>query len=194
MPEIDEYYKTDELALSLVIAGIREIESHGLSDFSLRRVASMCGVSCAAPYRHYKSKGDLILAIISYVNSQWELLQGQIVESFRGDLRRQLIELCVANIRFWAANPNFRHIMLLDSCELDERQKSEQARIYSVTRSLISELCRENGIGEKEEARRALLARSTVLGVTHMLGSGELENSVETFSYIRKCFEDIFSL
>ena len=81
MPEIDEYYKTDELALSLVIAGIREIESHGLSDFSLRRVASMCGVSCAAPYRHYKSKGDLILAIISYVNSQWELLQAFVVYS-----------------------------------------------------------------------------------------------------------------
>ena len=193
MAEIDEYYKTDDLALSLIIAGMREIENHGLADFSLRRVAGICGVSCAAPYRHFKNKGELILAIISYVNSQWELLEEQIIASFEGDVKRILTELCIANIRFWAANPNFRHIMLMDSGELDESQKKEQARVYSKTRALIAEFCRENGIGKIGEESRALLARSTVLGTAHMLGSGELENAPETFDIIRACFENIFS-
>ncbi len=193
MSDLEEYYKTEQLPLALVIAGIKEIEKHGLSDFSLRRVANACGVSCAAPYRHFKSKNDLILAIISYVNSQWKLLQDQIIISFDGDVRRQLIELCMANIRFWTANPNFRHIMLMDSSELDEKQKAEQSRSYYTLRSLTEKFCRENTIDEKEGVRRALLARSTVYGATHMLESGELENSPDSFALLRSCFENIFS-
>ena len=65
MAEIEEYYKSEELPTALVLAGIKEIERHGLADFSLRRVASLCGVSCAAPYRHYKNKNELILAVFS---------------------------------------------------------------------------------------------------------------------------------
>ena len=86
MPEIDEYYKSEELPTALVLAGIKEIENHGLSDFSLRRVATLCGVSCAAPYRHFKNKNELILAILSYINSQWGILQQQII-----DLARQML-------------------------------------------------------------------------------------------------------
>ena len=193
MPEIDEYYKSEELPTALVLAGIKEIENHGLSDFSLRRVATLCGVSCAAPYRHFKNKNELILAILSYINSQWGILQQQIIESFDGNTRRQLVELCLANVKFWTANPNFRHVMLMDSSELDERQKSEQARVYAKTRSLIGKFCRESGLDEEEEARRALLARSTVYGATQMLGSGELQNSPESYTLIKSCFEQIFS-
>ena len=191
MSEVEEYYRSEELPIALVIAGLKEIEQHGLTDFSLRRVANACGVSCAAPYRHFKNKSGLILAIISYVNSKWELLQSQIIESFEGDTRRQLIELCIANIRFWTANPNFRHILLMDESSLDELQKSEKSRIYTAVRALISKLCLERGINKAEEARRALFIRSTICGAALMLGSGELENTPETFAMIRNCIESI---
>ena len=62
---MEEYYQPEALREALIIAGLKEIEIHGLTDFSLRRVAAACGVSCAAPYRHFKSKGELILAIIT---------------------------------------------------------------------------------------------------------------------------------
>jgi AcrR family transcriptional regulator len=191
MSEVEEYYRSEELPLALVIAGLKEIEQHGLTDFSLRRVANACGVSCAAPYRHFKNKSGLILAISSYVNSKWELLQSQIIESFAGDTRRQLLELCMANIRFFTANPNFRHILLMDESSLDQLQKSEKSRIYTAVRELISKLCLERGIGKAEEARRALFIRSTICGSALMLGSGELENTPETFSMIRNCIESI---
>ena len=44
----------------LIEAGIREIEANGLQNFSLRHVAQLCGVSCAAPYRHFKDKEEYI--------------------------------------------------------------------------------------------------------------------------------------
>ena len=49
-------YSDESIRERLIIAGIKEIELHGFNDFSLRRVAAACEVSCAAPYRHYKNK------------------------------------------------------------------------------------------------------------------------------------------
>ncbi len=188
MHDNEEYLVPDELRLALIIAGMREIERHGLADFSLRRVAADCSVSCAAPYRHFKNKSELILAIIFYVNRRRELLEDQIIESFSGDPRRTVTELCVANVRFFAANPNFRHIMLLDASSLDPDQRAAQGRSFARLSALISEL---TGDGD-EAARRALAARAMILGVTHMLGSGELENNDKIFDDIRLSFEKIF--
>ena len=47
----------------LILAGIEEIEAHGVRGFSLRRVAKKCGVSCAAPYKHFADLNDFLLAI-----------------------------------------------------------------------------------------------------------------------------------
>lgn len=55
----------------LLQAGIGEINEHGVNEFSIRRVADTCGVSCAAPYKHFKDKRDFIAAVIDYVNSKW---------------------------------------------------------------------------------------------------------------------------
>ena len=48
--------KNTNLREALIIAGIKEINVHGVSGFSIRRVAENCNVSCAAPYRHFESK------------------------------------------------------------------------------------------------------------------------------------------
>ena len=45
----------------LLAAGIDEIALHGVSGFSLRRVAAACGASCAAPYKHFKNKEEFIM-------------------------------------------------------------------------------------------------------------------------------------
>ena len=44
----------------LILAGIKVIEENGVSGFSIRRTAAECGVSCAAPYKHFKDKEDLM--------------------------------------------------------------------------------------------------------------------------------------
>ena len=48
----------------LLLAGIDEINTQGVTGFSIRRVAENCGVSCAAPYKHFKDKRDFIASII----------------------------------------------------------------------------------------------------------------------------------
>ena len=186
---MEEHFQPEALREALIIAGLKEIEVHGLTDFSLRRVATACGVSCAAPYRHFKGKGELILAIIAYVNDKWSLLQHHITDAFKGDTRRCLIEMCVANIRFWTANPHFRSILLMDSRELDRDQLFEKSRINKTTEGLISDFCRERGLSEEETKMKSIAIRAIIYGTTHMLSGGDIENSPESIKTVRTLLE-----
>ena len=79
----------------LILAGLKELEDHGVKDFSLRRVAINAEVSCAAPYRHFKDKEQLIAGIIDYVKDGWQLLAKQIEQVFNQNNRQLIIELCL---------------------------------------------------------------------------------------------------
>ena len=81
-------------------------------DFSLRRVALEAGVSCAAPYRHFKDKDELISAIIDYVMDGWTILSEGITEIYASDNKALIAELSVAGLRFWVGNGNFRTVIM----------------------------------------------------------------------------------
>lgn len=91
----------------LINAGLAELLEHGSADFSLRRVAAMAQVSCAAPYRHFKDKDDLVRAIISEIRENWILLTKEIHSALGADTRLYVVELAVAAVRFWVAGDNF---------------------------------------------------------------------------------------
>ena len=109
---MDENYTSDSVRSRLILAGLKELDQHGVVDFSLRRVAIGAGVSCAAPYRHFKDKDELIFSIIEYVMEGWTILSSQIGELFSEDARGLITELATAGLRFWIANGNFRTVIM----------------------------------------------------------------------------------
>ena len=119
---MEESIYSDSVRSRLVLAGLAELKQHGATDFSLRRVAKEAGVSCAAPYRHFKDKDELIGSVIRYVLEGWTLLAGQITDIFSHDPGALLVELAVAGLRFWIANGNFRTVITASSI-LAEGQK-----------------------------------------------------------------------
>lgn len=141
-------YIDDGIRERLIISGIKEIEKHGLNDFSLRRVASACDVSCAAPYRHYKNKDELILEIIKYINSRFELIVEQVTSVYKGDIRRQILEIAVMSVRFLVGNGNYASVILHIGCGMTEEQKSEQKKFFGRLEELTLEL-NENNDSEK---------------------------------------------
>lgn len=94
--------------VELILAGIREIRVHGIQNFSVRRIAADCGVSCSAPYKHFKNKNDYILAILHYINEQWHQVERQILADPPDSLREQLVRISIAYIRFLQENPHYR--------------------------------------------------------------------------------------
>ncbi len=174
----DEFF-SDTLKDKLIIAGANEISQYGMTNFSLRRVAAACNISCAAPYKHFKNKEELILEIIRYINRQWELLRDQVLKIFDGDIRKQIVEVCLAYVRFWIANPNYRSLLL--TAEASETPKNH-ASVEGLIRSLAD--------GDNDEVQRKIYAvKAIIYGMTAMMENGELRNEPKTYEYIRVTIE-----
>ena len=109
---MEEEFGSASVREQLITAGIVELETHGVADFSLRRVASACNISCAAPYKHFKSKEALIEGIFDYITSQLNLLLDQVAAVYSNP-KTCLAEICIAYIRFCIANPHFRAVLML---------------------------------------------------------------------------------
>ena len=174
---MEEEYFSESVKDKLIIAGAEEISRNGISNFSLRRVAAACNISCAAPYKHFKNKEELILEIIRYINRQWELLCDQILSLFEHDPHRRLTEVCIAYVRFWIANPNYRSILSISEKEM----KSVE--------DMIRHYCSDHGDDFDETERTVWAIKAILYGMTDMLEKGELENSAKTYEYIRKTVE-----
>ena len=188
--DYNEGYET--VKQKLIIAGISEIEEHGITDFSLRRVATSCNVSCAAPYKHFKSKEDFIAQIVLYIHNKWHMLQNQVASIFEGDIKKQLTEICVAYVKFWIANPNFRAVLMLRSDSLANEHINSMTEITESTKELIHKCCTEYSIDADEEKRKTYVIRSLIYGATIMIDAGELANDADTIDMIRECINEQF--
>ena len=155
-------------------------------------MANRCGVSCAAPYRHFQNKDALILAIIAYVNKQWSMLGEQVIAAYEGDVKRQIIEVCMANVRFWNANPSFRYIMLLDKSSLENININERNHVGGMLRDLVGVYCTERGLPQADEDRLCFSTRALLYGSAQMLATGELENTSDGLATLRVCLENLF--
>ena len=178
---MEDEYQHDPLRDRLIVAGLNEIEQHGISGFSLRRVSAACGTSCAAPYKHFKNKDELIFEIIRYVNRQWELLRDQVIAVAGDDLMEQIVEVCIAYTRFWIANPNY-HFALNDTQEGELTETKHAPRSIS---HLIHRYCTENGNSAELTERKIYAIKAMIYGMTSMLDQGELGNNATTYGHIR---------
>ena len=175
----------DSLRDKLIVEGAKEIAEGGIAGFSLRKIAAKCGTSCAAPYKHFKNKEELILEIIRYINSKWELLRDQILLIFEGDARRTLLEVCIAHIRFFVTNPSYRKVLSAYNRETNAEEHS-----FSDVDALIVEYCRSVGDDDTKTALRTLAVKAKIYGITAMLEHEELENNDKTFAMIREILEE----
>lgn len=167
-----------ELRESLLLAGILELEAHGLGGFSLRRVAAACGVSCAAPYKHFESKEQFIAAILAYIHEKWNMLEEHICTAFPKAGRARLTELCLADIRFWLGNPHFYTVHMMARAT----DSAAATRLGSYAEAEILSLCQRTGA---DHITCAYVLRSLVYGAILMLGDGTLKNEAATFRMLR---------
>ena len=179
----------------LILAGISLLNRHGLGKFSLRAVAASCGLSCAAPYRHFKNKNDLVLAILSYINDAWHKIQSAIIESEQ-DLRSCLIRISVAYIRFLVENPSFRVIILgaADTARMTPEQRNAIGKLSERTSALIRTYACEAGLSEEAAFRKTSAIRALIYGYTLMFVTHELAPSAENYAMIEAVVSREFDL
>ena len=178
---------------ALIEAGIREIHTYGLQNFSIRRIAASCGVSCATPYKHFKNRDEFILEMFRYVNRQWYILHRQIVEAPLS-AKERILETCITYIHFLVDNASYHTLVLTKNENLNESQIKERSEISKASRDLIDAYCREVDMPDDDRLRKTFLVRSLLYGAAIMIDNGQLENSAATYEMIRATIAREFDL
>ena len=177
--------KTGNLREALILAGISEINANGINNFSIRRVASACNVSCAAPYKHFQDKRDLIAAIIDYVNELWTARQEEIIAQCSDSLREQIIEILLGYIRFIMEKPYYRAVLMLKDDEFDNLYHKKRTQFGSLTQTLEAQLFMASGMEADVWRRKVTMIRSLVFGVIFLFDAGEYEYNETNMEYLR---------
>lgn len=103
-------YHHGDLRRALVDAAQRILEAEGPAALSLRAVAREAGVSPAAPYHHFKDKGELLDAV---ADEGWSRLN-EVMKAARdtaGSPRAAMASLGVAYVCFARDNPALYRVM-----------------------------------------------------------------------------------
>lgn len=177
--------KIPNLREDLILAGIKEINDHGVTGFSMRRVADACNVSCAAPYRHFKDKNNLIAAIIDYVNDRWAERQDEVLSQCGDSLREQIIEICINYIRFLMEKPFYRSVLMLKDDEFDNLYHKKRTQFGSLSQTLEANLFHISGLSADIWRRKVMVCRSLIFGAVFLFDAGEFEYNEQSMEYIR---------
>ncbi|WOO35896.1 TetR/AcrR family transcriptional regulator [Anaerocolumna sp. AGMB13020] len=109
-----EHYHHGDLKKEMIIKGIQLLNEENYEDFSLRKIAAMCGVSHSAPYKHFKNKDELILAIILEVSNSFKKALEEAVQRYPKEAENQIIELGKCYVRFMVENPDYMRFIFIN--------------------------------------------------------------------------------
>ena len=152
----------------LIEAGIRELESYGAQGFSLRRVAQACGVSCAAPYKHFKDRQALIEAIAEELNRKWFNRQAEALSRLGGDAGAQLRVICKEYLKFLRENPNFCALITQRDESTGKWHLNHLFNQSSRTKALIVQYAQEHHMTEDDVYSSVCAIRAVLYGAAMM--------------------------
>jgi AcrR family transcriptional regulator len=105
-------YHHGNLREALIEAGIDLINKEGINQLSLRKVASFCGVSQAAPYSHFQNKEELLESIRSHVLGQFmKVLENAVLPFPNQKDPKILVQIGKSYVMFFINNPQYFSFM-----------------------------------------------------------------------------------
>lgn len=178
----------------LIQNGLLELNQHGIQDFSVRRVATACGLSCAAPYKHFEDKTQFIASIIEHVIDEWESYIPGVIARYPDDLKAQLVEISMRYVDFLVENSHFRSIIMLKNPDLDQQYRALRLRLTNTSRTLVYRYCELAQIPKEVMNFKLYVIRSLIYGAALMFDNNELEYTDESIDYVRRAIMREFDL
>lgn len=176
----------------LIEAGIRELETYGVQGFSLRRVAQTCGVSCAAPYKHFKDKGALIEAITETINTEWFNRQEETLRRFGTDTDAQLRAICKEYLRFLCENPNFCTLITQRDEATGKWHLNQLFNQSSRTKRLIVQFAQKHHMSEEDVYSSVCAVRAVLYGAAMINQNDDMRPTEETIQILSRMIDSQF--
>jgi len=176
----------------LIEAGIRELETNGVHGFSLRRVAQVCGVSCAAPYKHFKDKRAFIEAIAERLNTEWFNRQTEALGQLGDDVGAQLRAVCKEYLRFLCDNPNFCALITLRDESSGKWHLNHLFNQSSRTKQLIVQYAKAHNMTDEDVYSSVCAIRAVLYGAAMMNQNDDMRPSEATIEILSRMIDSQF--
>lgn len=193
--ETDERKDAGSTRDQLIRAGLEELNEHGIQGFSTRRVAKKCGVSCAAPYKHFKDTREFIAEVLNDINRRYNERQKETLAKYADcDSRTQLLQAALDYIRFLAEYPELRRVIMQNYKDCDESFRSLRGQLNYQTYKLVARYCRDVNMADEARRRKTFLVRSIIYGAALFFDNGELEYTEENMKMVAAMLDREFDL
>lgn len=186
------HYHHGNLRNELIEKAIAIIIDEGEQGLSIRKVAGACGVTYAAPYSHFKSKEELLLACREYVSNLFaEHLSNSIADK---DITKPetLNILGNAYIEFFKLHPVYYNFIFnnKETCKmvltLDEVKDNYPP--FEVFRKVCLALTESYGIPKQQGLARLIKCWSLVHGATALIISPNVELDGDWSEYLKTLY------
>lgn len=148
---MSDTYHHGNLRQALIEAGIRIINESGEEGLSLRKVASACNVSHAAPYAHFRDKEELFEAMKSSVTTQF---MEELSDAAEGapDPENAILRMGKSYVSFFYRHPDYYHFLfgrqnIVAHLSIDESSEEDYPPFVLLKNTYLRYL-KEKGIRE----------------------------------------------
>lgn len=156
------------------------LNKEGIEGFSLRKVASMCGVSHNAPYKHFKDKDALINEIIKEVWKEFYIALLEVTEIYTNDSKLQIVEMGKVYVKFMVENPEYLKFMFLSDNAypvkvVDNKFSDDKVSAFGVFKDSAERFFKEIKLDENLYMQKTLTLWSMVHGIAILIIKRSIE-------------------
>lgn len=162
--------------MQLIEAGLEELSTYGYLNFSTRRVAKKCGVSCAAPYKHFEDTTAFIMAILQHINDLYiGLVQSTLAAHADDTTEGKLIAIAMAYIAFAVEHPDYYNIASRIPSGHPASAYNLSSVFSDIVYSLVDQFFAEYPAEPDDRERILFLTRSVVYSSALLFTNGQME-------------------
>ena len=174
----------------LIRAGLEELNEYGVAHFSSRRVAKKCGVSSAAPYKHFKDVKAFIAAILEHVITLYSVHLEKVLKTYADcDSRLQLVEIALDYIRFLTEYPEVRRVITQSHRYVDPEYQNLHGEISVQIYRTAARYSRDVNMSPEVRRRKTFMIRSIIYGAAQFFDQRSLPCNEESMDMVRAMLE-----
>ena len=188
-------YHHGDLKKEMIQKGIQLLNKEGYEGFSLRKLAAMCNVSHAAPYRHFKSKNELYRTINLEISTKFREALLEDMELYTNDPKMQLLEMCKHYISFMVKNPDYFRFIFMTPHEhqivvsTEDIGFAEDDHPFNISKKYAKEYFSRFHENEADWILDFIALWSQIHGLSLLLVNGTLDFQDDYLAYAHKMIE-----
>tara|TARA_Y100000817_G_scaffold292028_1_gene263948 strand:+ start:1611 stop:2240 length:630 start_codon:yes stop_codon:yes gene_type:complete len=181
-------YHHGDLYNALIDSGSQVIREKGLNSLSLREVAKRLNVSHTAPYRHFKDKNALMVAIAQKEYDRLGKEMQKVATHFDLPAVERIVECGCKYVEYTLRNPEFASLMFNGQYKSGKaHQFSHQDNsCFQIFVELFSEAQKAGDLRAEPSQLQALCLWTSMHGLMMLFVSGQIQSAAESNDQVKK--------